>query len=120
MLRFIGMKYLLFACAMIFLDVVGCGHRQESDYLNVSADKIVFENQTDSIAITVFSNIKWVTESDSWLEISPLSGSGSAEVMITAQPNESTSGRSSDIVILGGDIERKVHVYQKGKALADD
>ena len=120
MLRFIGMKYLLFACAMIFLDVVGCGHRQESDYLNVSADEIVFLSQQESKVIIVSSNLKWVIDSVSWLEISPLSGSGSAEVMITAQPNESTSGRSSDIVILGGDIKRKVHVYQKGKALADD
>lgn len=116
------MKYLLFACAIVFLDVMGCGPRQERDYLNVSADEIVFESQPESKVIIVSSNLKWVIDSVSWLEISPLSGSGSAEVMITAQPyeSESTSIRSSDIIIRGGDIERKVHVYQKGKALADD
>ena len=116
------MKNLLFVCSMILLDVMGCGSRHEPPILDVSTNTIMFEYQQESQTISVFSNVKWtvVTESGSWLDISPSSGKDDMEIIITAQPNESNNIRSTNIKILGGDIEKNIQVYQKGKAIEDN
>ena len=91
------------------------------DFLSVYPSYVLLDVQGDSATIEVSSNIEWkITGNDSWLDVNPASGNGDAVIIITAQPNESSYSRSSNIVIHGGDMESKVQVHQRGKAIADD
>lgn len=115
------MKSLLFAFAVILLDAMGCGSRHdvEDDYLNVTPSRVMLENQKGACGvISVSSNVHWTVSKNNgdWLEVSPNSGDGKGEIIVTAKSStESAYMRNSTIVIVGGAIQQRVDVTQIDK-----
>ena len=121
MLRVFGsMKYLLFAFSALFLDMIGSCRHSEPDFLEVSPNAVMFDSHGGSATIEVSSNTRWDISVSEWLEVSPSSGNNDAEIRVTALPNESTRERSCALIIIGGDEQEEVRVYQKGEAFVDD
>ena len=117
------MKYLLFAVSALFLDMIGsCRHTPEPDFLEVSPNAVMLDNRGGSATIRVSSNTRWsvAVSGDSWLAVTPSSGNNDAEIGLTALPNESTRDRSCALIIIGGDEQQEVRVYQKGESFVDD
>lgn len=122
------MKNLLFVSLMIILDVLGCGRRHidhvEEPYLAVNNDVVELDSVQDARGvISLSSNTRWTVQNKdgSWLEVTPLSGKGNAQITVTAlSSNESTYKRSGIIIISGVNEKLQVLVYQKGKKPVDN
>ena len=82
----------------------------------------MFNSHGGSATIRVSSNTRWsvAVSGDSWLAVTPSSGNNDAEIGLTALPNESTRERSCALIIIGGDEQQEVRVYQKGESFVDD
>lgn len=67
--------------------------------LNASPTSLAYTDDGGSKTINITSNLSWaVTDNQSWLSVSPTSGSGNGSVSITALPNGSSS-RAGTITI---------------------
>ena len=74
-----------------------------------------FNANGGSQTITVNSNIDWtVSENSNWITTNSTSGSNNGSVLISANQNTSTNGRSATITITGSGISRTVTVSQEG------
>jgi hypothetical protein len=74
-------------------------------------------NAAGQTTFSVTSNISWtVSESVSWLSVSPTSGSDDGPLTVTYDENTSTSERVGTISVSGGGITRNVNVTQSGAA----
>ncbi len=64
-------------------------------------------------AIAVKSNNEWtVSNSQSWLNISPLNGNGNDTIRFTAQENQLTVQRTAIVTVTSGKISKKITVTQ--------
>ena len=117
-IRLYCMKYLLFAISALFLDMIGSCRHVEPVYLEVNPNTVMLDSRSSSATIEVKSNTQWSVSvsGESWLVVSPLSGTCDAEIIVTARTNESTYDRSSTILVVGEDMQQQVRVYQQGKA----
>lgn len=92
-------------------EVLGnCGG--DGDLLTVSPSTLNFGQGGGSAGVSVTSNIDWsVNAADSWLTVSPASGSNNGSFSVTAGVN-SGSQRTGTVTLTGGDITRTVTVTQ--------
>ncbi|MBN2349617.1 MAG: hypothetical protein JXJ22_12295 [Bacteroidales bacterium] len=86
-----------------------------SDYLNISSSELSFGSSVSSQNVNVTSNISWtVTDNQSWINVSPTSGSNSGTVAVDVEANPDPSSRSGTVTISGGGITRNLNVFQSG------
>jgi hypothetical protein len=86
--------------------------------LNV-ASNINFGYLAGTSNIEIASNIDWiVTESISWLSVSPTSGNGNGTISLNYDNNPFNSSRSGQIVVAGNGITRIVTVSQEGAPIS--
>ncbi|HRH23172.1 MAG TPA: BACON domain-containing carbohydrate-binding protein [Candidatus Magasanikbacteria bacterium] len=70
-------------------------------------------------SITVTSNINWTAADDqSWLTVTPASGSNNGTLTLSYSPNTSATDRTATITITGGGITRTATITQAGTAPA--
>ncbi|MFO7659360.1 MAG: OmpA family protein [Candidatus Cloacimonadaceae bacterium] len=63
----------------------------------------------------IMSNGLWtVTESEDWLYVEPMSGTGDAKFVVTYDRNPGTYARTGEIFVIGDGISRTVKVVQDG------
>jgi hypothetical protein len=71
---------------------------------------------TQSVSVT--SNVSWtVSSNQSWLRVSPTSGSNNGSFTMTADPNSTGSSRSASVTVSGGGISRTISVTQSTAVL---
>ncbi|MDZ7399744.1 MAG: BACON domain-containing carbohydrate-binding protein [candidate division KSB1 bacterium] len=88
-----------------------------SSYLTVSPTSITLDSSPNSQgSFSITSNVNWnASDNASWLDVSPVSGSGNGTVTITANSaNISANPRSATVTVSGGGITRTVSVTQSG------
>lgn len=116
------MKQLLLIFAVILLDAMGCTrNREERDYIDVSPTEVFLSNQVGSSeTFYISSNTRWtVSCSESWVSVSPISGSGDKEITVTALSTTESyynRGRTCSIIIEdpSGSGYEVVKVFQEG------
>lgn len=85
--------------------------------INASTAPLVFENTAGRMEISVKSEANWVAStSDSWIEVSPTSGSaGTSTLSINVSPNTSMNERSGNVILsVGGKQRIQIPVRQRG------
>jgi hypothetical protein len=82
--------------------------------LNVSPTSLSVASGGGNNTISVTSNVSWsVTDNQSWISVSPTSGSNNGSFTVTTSNNTSAS-RSGTVTVTGGGITRTINVSQSG------
>jgi len=84
--------------------------------LTVSTSSLSLASAISSGTFSVTSNVSWtVTDDQSWLTVSPVSGSNNATITVNAtSANTGTASRTGTVTVTGGGITRTVAVTQAG------
>ncbi len=87
-----------------------------SNYLTVSPTTITLPYTVANDDFTITSNTTWnVSESVTWLSVSPVSGSNNDVITVTATENTNTSSRTATVTITGSGVSNQtVVVTQQG------
>ena len=81
--------------------------------LTVSPTSLTFASGASSAPITVTANISWsVTDNQSWLSVSPTSGTNNGSFTVSATANTGTAARTGAVTVSGGGITRTIPVSQ--------
>ena len=81
----------------------------------------VFNTEGGSVALNFTASAEWTanvinTRADSWIDVSPQSGStGAAKITITVEPNDTYDERNATVQIKCGSAEKNIVVTQKQK-----
>lgn len=90
------------------------GELGDIEVLSVPTE-VNFVSAGESQEVDVISNLEWtVTESESWISATPMSGSNSMPFSITADENTTLIERTGTIIVEGGELSRKITVTQEG------
>ena len=105
-------------CIMLFFANCGGGGDSDNDgpTLNVSPSNVILDAEGTSQTVSVSSNTSWtVQREDSWINCSPMDGSGGASIKISASKNTGEE-RSTRIKITDktGRATAEVRITQKG------
>jgi hypothetical protein len=72
-------------------------------------------SETSDTTLVISSNLEWTVEvSESWVTITPMSGSGDEELSIHCEENTESGPRTAIIIIKSGDLNVEVEVSQSG------
>jgi hypothetical protein len=94
---------------------VGALNEGVPDYLTVNPSNRDVGPAAGSTTFDVSSNVSWtVTESVSWLSVTPITGSGDGVLTVNYDQNTSVNARVGTITVSGGGITRNVTVTQAG------
>jgi len=89
---------------------------QDGLFLYSGRSKITLSDDAVTDTTAIFANIAWTAvSSDSWLTISPASGTNNGTLRLTAPENTSKEGRTATVTLSSGAIKRTVSVTQEGK-----
>lgn len=94
--------------------------QQDASPLGVTPDTLYYADigGGQNAALTYYSWATWnASTPDSWITISPMSGTGNGTPLITAASNPSSSPRLGYVAITGGVFRDTVWVYQDGNTL---
>ena len=65
--------------------------------------------------VSVTSNVSWsATDNQSWISLSPASGTNNGTIVVSVTANTGSSSRSGTVTVTGGSITRNVTVTQSG------
>ncbi len=86
------------------------------DFLTITPGSLSIPSTGGNAGFIISSNTSWeITENAPWLTASPISGLGNGTITLTATPNNSTNGRSTNIIVSGdGVADQIVTVTQTG------
>ena len=85
--------------------------------LTVSATSLALASGATSGTFSITSNVGWtVTDDQSWITVTPTSGSNNATVTVSATANTATTSRTGTVTVSGGGITRTVAVTQAGQS----
>ncbi len=83
--------------------------------LTVSVTTASLAAAASSSTFTITSNVSWtVTDNQTWLTVSPASGSNNATVTISATANTAAASRTGTVTVTGGSLTRTIAVTQAG------
>lgn len=92
----------------------------EEDSVSVDRSSVNLSESGGTETIRVESNTKWtVIGAQSWLNISPMQGSGNGIFTISTDANTNNSSRNCTLTINAGSAITTVYVYQSGKTKSD-
>jgi mannan endo-1,4-beta-mannosidase len=81
--------------------------------LSLSSSAVSLASSASSSAVTVTSNVSWsISDNQSWITVSPTSGSSNGSFTITATANTGSSSRTGTVTVAGGSLTRTVAVTQ--------
>jgi mannan endo-1,4-beta-mannosidase len=85
--------------------------------LTVSASTLTLAAAASSGSVSITSNVNWtVTDDQSWLTVSPTSGTGNATLTLSATANTATAARTGTVTVSGGGITRTLAVTQSASS----
>jgi mannan endo-1,4-beta-mannosidase len=90
---------------------------QTANNLTVSTSSLSFASAASSSPVTVTANVSWtVTDNQTWLSVSPTSGSNNGSFTVSATANTDTASRSGSVTVTGGGLTRTIGVTQAGQS----
>ena len=119
-------KFLWSAMAMMMVSALSigftsCGDDDDPDEVSVGTSMVTLDQKGGSQSINIMSNTKWtVSGSQSWLQVSPMQGSGNGSIIITANENTEGSARTCILTVQAGTASSTVMVTQPGPIFDDD
>ncbi len=85
--------------------------------LTVSASTLTLAAAASSGSVSITSNVNWtVTDDQSWLTVSPTSGTGNATLTLSATANTATAARTGTVTVSGGGITRTLAITQSASS----
>jgi mannan endo-1,4-beta-mannosidase len=86
--------------------------------LNLSTTSLALGSAASSGTFSITANVAWaVTDDQSWLSVTPASGTNNATVTVNATTaNTATASRTGTVTVNGGGITRTVTVTQAGQS----
>lgn len=91
-----------------------CG---QASNLNVAPTSQSMAAAAGSFTASVTANIGWtVTDDQSWLSVSPTSGTSNANLSVSATANTGSASRAATVTVSGGGITRTIAVSQAGQS----
>ena len=89
-------------------------------YLSTSTNSLDFTADGGTQTVVLLSNSSWTASSDqSWLTVSPGSGSNDKELTVKAEANKTTSSRTAKVTVTNGITSQIIEVTQAGEAKPD-
>lgn len=80
--------------------------------------ELVFENKSSTKKLNIKTDGAWTTTSnESWIQVSPKSGIGNAQLSVSVDNNNNVETRKGTISVTVGDVTKYVSVQQKGAYL---
>jgi mannan endo-1,4-beta-mannosidase len=90
---------------------------QTANNLSVSTSSLSFASTAASSPVTVTANVSWtVADNQTWLSVSPTSGSNNGNFTVSATANTGTASRSGSVTVTGGGLTRTIGVTQTGQS----
>ncbi len=81
--------------------------------LTVSPTSLAFAPGASSLPVAVTANVSWtVTDNQTWITASPLSGSNNGSVSVSVTANTGTAARTGTVTVTGGGLTRTIAVTQ--------
>lgn len=75
-------------------------------YLTVSPKTVELSGKGTGVSVSVSANTAWtVTASESWITVSPASGSGDAVITISGTSNNTTEARQATVTVASTEVE---------------
>lgn len=107
-LSFLVLSLALFGCKEIESEL------EKVEYLKVNHQMINFDEMSAFGYISIQSNTSWTVEcTETWLELSVVSGTGDDLIKVTTTPNYSTDERVATIIVTSeGGISKNVYITQ--------
>jgi mannan endo-1,4-beta-mannosidase len=88
-----------------------------SNNLAVSTSALSFAAAASSSPVSVTANVSWtVTDNQSWLSVSPTSGSNNGSFTVSATANTGTAARTGTVTVSGGSLTRTISITQAAPA----
>jgi hypothetical protein len=88
--------------------------------LDVSVERIDATADGGEYTFGIASNISWtIASGEEWCNVSPVSGSGDAEVTVIVGNNHTTTARTAVVTVAAGSIVKQVGLRQEASATAD-
>lgn len=90
---------------------------QAANNLTLSTSSLSFAATASSSPVNVTANVSWtVTDNQSWLSVSPASGSNNGSFTVSATANTASTTRSGTVTVSGGGLTRTLAVTQAGQS----
>lgn len=107
---FLPLLLLLFAC-----------EKEPPAQLELSAESVILSNVDAQQTITVNANGKWTASvTSSWCTISPTSGDGTGQIIITASDNPTVKERNVSLYVVSRELKKTVTISQSVSELEVD
>lgn len=120
-------KFLIFFLISVSLiSSIGCSKdndgTEEQKFLEVSQAEMIFEAKDEKKSFTIQSNAKWdiILEENAWFTVSPISGSGNSEIIVTPSENSGSNLRSALLKVKSEMETKEVEIRQKGVTNTED
>lgn len=85
-------------------------------YLVVNPTELLFTSKSEQKSIEISSNVTWTVKSNAtWCTISKASGKDNEKIEVSVTSNNSTTSRSTTIIINGGESPVTINVKQSGQ-----
>ena len=101
-----------------FLTLAGCTQNEieESRAILPEDDEIVLPAAAGEKTITIYADGTWIADvTESWLSLSPTSGTGTMEVVLTVEENATDEAREAKIIVKGSSTISDVEIAVKQK-----
>lgn len=106
----------IFAIAALMLGASACSQRYELHLpLSLNREKMEFKKEGASYYVLVYTDNNWtasLSEDASWLSLSRTSGSGNAQIMVTAEANSSAE-REAVLTVDDGSARKTMQITQQ-------
>lgn len=84
-------------------------------FLTTSTDSVFFDNTANNQNITIISNSNWIAScNESWVTLSPTSGSGNGTLNISVTENQNSESRTATITISSSKFNKIITITQAG------
>ncbi len=100
--------------------IICSGTATPPDILDVSSIDN-FSADEDNQEVIVTSNTDWTVDtSESWISVTPSSGSQNGSFIITVLENASTNERTGSVIINGGSLTRVINITQEAREIQNN
>ena len=116
MKKFLWSAMAIMMVSALSIGFTSCGDDDDPDEVSVGSPMVNLERLGGTQSIQILSNTNWtVSGAQSWLMVSPMSGSKNGTITITANENTERSSRSCTLFISAGSASATITVNQQGK-----
>lgn len=113
-------NYLLLTLLMCLMSSSMCSPEPDPSTISVSTSSVSFDSNSGFQTISVSSNTNWnVSGGESWLTVTPTSGSGNSSIMLSVKANKDFTSKNCTLTIstMDGEASEYVSVIQEAAEL---